>query len=169
VEVFDMNGNDSEEVVIPAEEAVFWMDGRGRWCNRHGPFRNPKIIAHFNRCLDRDDGGWFVGQVRDGRREKVYFRYEETPLLAVDLTGGPALELVLNTGGRLPLKPEQLRVKEDALFQGRGPEGVRLSERAMVKLASLMETSEEGLVLHLQGKRYVVPEGGETFPSTPSS
>ena len=67
---------DLTEVVIPRENAVFWMDAEGRWCNRHGRFAHKRIIDYFNRSIGRDAMGYFVTQVRGDIREKVYFPHD---------------------------------------------------------------------------------------------
>ena len=95
--------NKPAAVVIPKEEAVFWMDGNGCWRNAHGRFRHKKVIDYFHASISRDDDGYFVSQVRDGIVEKVYFRYEATALFVFDVIPGEEVDLVLNTGRRIRL------------------------------------------------------------------
>lgn len=141
------------EVVIPKENAVFWMDGRGRWCNRHGCFEHKRIIDYFNRAIRRDQDGYYVTQLRGNIREKVYFAYEETPLFVVRVTAGESLHLVLNTGERLSLDPTQLHVGSDQLYQRRGDELIKFSERALMDLAPLLEETDGGLMIRLGEQR----------------
>ena len=144
------------EIIISADDAVFWMDNRGRWCNEHGPFENPRIIDCFNRALCRDRQGYFVTQDRDGIREKVYFHYVDTPLTAVDALGKPPSILVINTGSRLPLDPSALHIFNDTLFMKSGDECIRFSERVMVKLASFLKETPQGLTIKLGDRRYPI-------------
>jgi uncharacterized protein len=139
------------EVVIPREEAVFWMDGQGRWHNAHGPFQHKKIIAHFNACLGRDQGGYFVGQFRDGVFEKVYFRCQETALFVVDMLDGDPVQMVLNTGCRLALQPEKLFIHNDFLYYRNGDEIIKFSERTLTRLSEKIEHTAQGYLLRLQG------------------
>ena len=78
------NGQDrvktKHEIVISKEDAVFWMDGNGRWCNADGRFRHKKIIDHFHSAIAKDEGGYFVRQERADLVEKVYFPVSYTHL-----------------------------------------------------------------------------------------
>lgn len=151
------NMNDTLPVIeISASHAVFWMDERGRWCNEHGPFENPRIIERFNRALEHDSQGYFVTQERDGIREKVYFNYVDTPLTAIDIEGRPPHTLILNTRKRLTLDPSALYILRDTLFMRNGKECIRLSERAMVRLAPCLEETARGLTIRVGDKCYPV-------------
>ena len=96
---------DSQEIIIKKEDAVFWMDGNGRWHNQHGEFEHKKVVAYFNRSIGFDADGYFVSQVRDDMVEKVYFPYQETALFAVDIIQDNDLQLLLNTQKQITLKP----------------------------------------------------------------
>ncbi len=159
----------SPEVVISAQDAVFWMDADGRWCNRHGPFQNSRIIDYFHRSIQRDDGGYFVSQIRDGVREKVYFRYAETPIFAVDVNLSHPPCLLLNTKRKVALDPTALFIRGDRLFMREEDEIVRFSERAMVKLSALMEDTPDGLCLCVEGDRHPIREIEESseMPAVP--
>ena len=94
----------SKEIVIPKDKAVFWMDRRGRWHNEHGPFENKKIIDYFHTCIRKDADGFYLTQVRDGMREKVYFPFEETALFVFNIRRDDAnVTLILNTGEEINL------------------------------------------------------------------
>lgn len=134
------------------------MDARGRWCNEHGPFENPRIIDRFNRSIRRDENGYYVTQERDNLREKVYFHYVDTPLRVVDVNGKPPEALLINTGERIPMDPSALYVRNDALFMRRGEERIRFSDRALVKLAACLEESDEGLCFRMGMQRFPIPE-----------
>ena len=140
------------EVVIPKENAVFWMDGRGRWCNRHGCFEHKRIIDYFNQAIRRDGDGYYVTQIRGNIRERVYFAYVETPLFVVRVAAGKPLRLELNTGDSLPLALTRLFVRSDKLYQRRGEEIVKFSERALMDLAPLLEEAADGLMIRLDGR-----------------
>ena len=145
-------------VEISADHAVFWMDERGRWCNEHGPFENPRIIDRFNRALRRDGKGYFVTQERDGLREKVYFHYVETPLTAMDVRGRPPRTLVLNSRQHLPLDPSALYILKATLFMRSGDERIRFSERAMVRLAPFLKETSHGPAVRIGGRWYPISE-----------
>lgn len=157
-------GGDIPLVVIPRERAVFWMDGRGRWHNAAGPFRVKRIIDRFHRAIGRDAGGYFVSQANGERREKVYFRYAETPLFAVRVHPGEPPLLELNTGRRLRLAAEKLFIRGDCLYLRDGEEIVKFGERAMMALAERLEMDARGgWHWDAGGRRLPVPveEGGE--------
>ena len=145
----------TRERIIPKEQAVFWMDGHGRWCNVHGPFAHRKIIDHFNASIQKDAHGYFVAQEYAGVREKVYFRYDVTPLFAMDLLEGDPERLVLNTGRMLPLQGGNLCIRADQLYHVDGDEWVRFSERLLLKLSSRLK--------HANG-RYAFKSGGRWLP-----
>ena len=92
-----------KEVIIPKEKAVFWMDGNGRWHNRHGPFQHKKLIDYFNSSIGWDEDGYFVSQTRDDILEKVYFRHAETALFVLDVIKNDEIHLVLNTQKKIKL------------------------------------------------------------------
>lgn len=146
------------EIIIPKEEAVFHMDGNGRWVNRHGPFEHKKIIDHFNRSIRKDDAGYHVCQVRDNVIEKVYFDYEDTPLFVFDVIMGDPVFLLLNSGTKIKLNPEGLFTKKDQLFQREADTLVKFTERAMMALAGLMEEKEDRLTICLDNRVYDISE-----------
>jgi hypothetical protein len=143
-----------KEIVIPADQAVFWLDGRGRWRNASGPFRNPRIIEHFHRSIRLDAHGYHLRQERDGLVEKVYFRCEDTALFVREVILAEPLRLLLNTRQETPLEPERLFVENDQLYlETAAGERVRFSEQALMALADLLEVTEEGYWLRLGGRR----------------
>ncbi len=146
------------EVVIPKERAVFWMDDRGRWHNRHGRFEHRRIIDHFNRAIRRDDKGYFVTQVRGDICEKVYFAYADTPLFACRLNTAPALSLTLNTGATIPLDPAGLFVRDDQLYMQCGDDIVKFGDRALASVAAYLEEANDGLIIRIDRQRYAIPE-----------
>ncbi len=161
-------GSGVREVVVSSEDAVFWMDGRGVWRNRHGRFENPRIIAYFNRSIRRDAGGYHLFQEREGVREKVYFRYAETPLFVVEVTSEPEPVLHLNTGDRIDLDPKGLFVMDDVLFMTAGEDLLKFTDRAMMRLAGRLAGGETGLAIRTGGKchpiRFVGSKGDDGNP-----
>ncbi|MEJ2041410.1 MAG: MFS transporter permease, partial [Desulfosarcinaceae bacterium] len=122
--------------VIPKEKAVFWMDAQGRWCNASGPFEHKKIIQYFNASIDKDEEGYFVSQDYNGMCEKVYFRYQVTPLFALDVIEAEPMRLVLNTGKAIPLVAENLYLQDDHLYLSLGDdECAKITERVLFRLA----------------------------------
>ncbi|MDL2269518.1 MFS transporter permease [Desulfosarcina sp. OttesenSCG-928-A07] len=146
------------EVVIPKENAVFWMDDQGRWCNAYGRFIHKRIIDHFNRSMGHDKDGYFVAQVRGDTREKVYFHYADTPLFAVRVTLETPVHLVLNTQRVIPLSPDLLFSRSDQLYQRMGDEIIRFGDRALMAISAYLEDTPEGLVIQIDGRKTRIPE-----------
>jgi hypothetical protein len=145
-------------VVIPKDKAVFWMDARGKWCNRHGPFQHKRIIDHFNRSIRRDTDGYYLTQVRGDIIEKVYFRYADTPLFATRFIADPPLRLSLNTGETIDLSPADLYVRADQLYQCRGDERIKFTERALMDISPLLADSADGWVIRIGHSAYPIVE-----------
>ncbi len=132
------------------------MDGDGRWFNEHGIFEHPKIIRYFNESIHKDEGGYYLSQVRDQVEEKVYFPYEATALFVVDIDTAGGMVLLLNNKTRLALEPGRLFLKNDSLYMGAGDDLVKFKERALLKLSIFMEEKEGELRLTIDGKSHVV-------------
>jgi uncharacterized protein len=147
-----MHTDDLPEIVIPKEKAVFWMDRFGRWRNDSGLFEHKKIIDYFNTSIRRDKDGYFVEQIRESVREKVYFYFEDTPLFIVDVRIEDLIELVLNTRQKLNLSPEDLFVNRDNLYMRLEDERVRFTDRALIKLSAHLDYGD--------GRYYFVDERG---------
>lgn len=148
-----------QEIVIPREHAVFWLDKHGRWCNRHGPFSHRKIIQYFHSCIKKDEQGYYLSQTRDGVREKVYFFYEDTALFVVDLIDDGDLLLVLNTGKKVKLKPRRLFVENDSLYMVWGQEIVKFSEHSLMKLSGRIEHRGHQYFIRIKNRRYTIAHG----------
>ena len=154
-----MAGKKMNEVVVSKEDAVFWMDRFGRWVNEHGPFEHKKVIDYFNSCIHKDSNGYFVSQIRDDVYEKVYFRYEVTPLFVVDLVIGDKIELLMNTKKRITLKPDHLFVHNDDLFLKKGDEKIKFTDRALLKLSTHLEVEGEKYFFKMGDHRTEIPSG----------
>ena len=164
-----------QEIVISPEEATFWLDRWGRWCNRHGPFEHPKIISYFNAAIARDEKGYFVAQVNGDIYEKVYFRHEDTALFVFDVLPEDDLTLVLNTGRRMALDPAALFIRNDALYFRNGPELIKFNEASMLKISRHFTITGDQCFLRFRGRSYAVPvmeadpsSGGTSGPPRPS-
>jgi hypothetical protein len=148
------------EIIIPKENAVFWMDDQGRWHNRHGRFEHKRIIDYFNRSIRHDVDGYYLTQVRGKIREKVYFPFDDTPLFVFRIIAGDPLQLVLNTGQTLPLDPTRLFVRADQLYQRQAEEVIKFSERTLMDLAPYLEETSAGLEIRMDGQRFPIPDEG---------
>lgn len=149
------------EIVIQKEDATFWMDGQGRWINEFGRITKPSIIKHLNRSIDFDDSGFFVSQENCGRMEKVYFRYEDTALFAIDLkAASDHIHLILNTKEEILLDPESLLIKDDCMFMKVGATVVKFSERALLKISKNLKDVDGKAVLVWAEKSYPINEKG---------
>lgn len=160
----DMTAESMKEIVIPQEEATFWMDGQGNWCNRNGRFQHKKIIAYFHRSIGRDARGYFVSQINGDVREKVYFRYEDTPLFVWGIIQAESIVLVLNTGRRIALDPSALYIHQDALYMQDGGERIKFSEASMLKLSRYIEHEGDRSIFSYQGQRIFLPIEGDARP-----
>ena len=146
------------EVVIPREKAVFRLDARGRWCNRHGVFRNRRICDHFHAAIRRDAAGYHLRQELPDRVEKVYFPYEDTALFVVQVALGDPVALTLNTRRRIALDPALLFVRGESLYLTLEGERVKFTERAMLSLAEAMEFTPEGYAIRTGERVHPIPE-----------
>ena len=144
-----------KEIVIPKENAVFWMDGNGRWHNVHGPFQHKKLIDYFNTSIGRDPDGFFVSQERGDVHEKVYFRCEETALFGVEVLNSNELIVILNTKERIKLDPEKLFIKNDYLFMHYQDTFIKFTDRCMMWLSTYIEEI---------GEKYFFSHGGKNIP-----
>jgi hypothetical protein len=133
-----MNQSVKKEIVIPKEEAVFWLDAFGRWHNEHGVFEHRKIIDYFHSSIRRDaDGYYLYQQHEDNVAEKVYFNYEDTALFVFDLKTQKEpdeIRLVLNTKEEILLDPKALFIQDEHLYMTYGEERIKFVDRAMLKL-----------------------------------
>lgn len=149
---------DSQEIIIKKEDAVFWMDGNGRWHNQHGEFEHKKVVAYFNRSIGFDADGYFVSQVRGDMVEKVYFPYQETALFAVDIIQDNDLQLLLNTQKKIPLNPEKLFIRNDTLFMHFENQLIKFTDRSLVKLSDRFDDANGQFTIHLNKRCYTIPE-----------
>jgi hypothetical protein len=146
------------EIVIPRDEAVFWLDKNGFWHNANGKFQHPKIINYFHSCIRRDQNGYHLYQRNEQFREKVYFTYEDQALFVFDVLRKNEVILVLNTKRRIKLKPRCLFIKNDSLYMRMGKETIKFAEQGLVKIAQDLEDDEDGqLYIRSKNRRYKIP------------
>ena len=153
-----MKTDTDTEIVISKEDAVFWMDGNGRWHNQHGEFEHKKVVAYFNRSIGYDADGYCVSQVRGDIQEKVYFPYQETALFVVDIIQNGDLELLLNTQKQVPLNPEKLFIRNDNLFMHFENQLIKFTDRSMIKLSDRFDDANGKFTIQLNGNRYTLQE-----------
>ncbi len=146
--------SEKARIIIPKENAVFWMDKNGIWHNKHGKFEHPKIIAYFHKSIRKDDQGYHVYQIRDGCEEKVYFPYEDTALFVVDVKD--TRTLVLNTTDTLPLDPSRLFIRDDNLYIDTPEHRIKFGQRALMTLADHLEEKEDRLFLVLDSMAHEI-------------
>ena len=154
-----------KEIVIKKEDAVFWLDKSGYWCNDGGKFRKKKIIDLFHQSIAKDDNGYFVSQTRDDIFEKVYFRYEDTALFVFAVIFKDDIILQLNTGKHLTMNPSMLFIEDDNLYLTDKDEQIKFSERAMIQISSIIEDAGEEngdhLEININGNRFQILEKTE--------
>lgn len=153
-----VSGGQLQQVVIAKEDAVFWMDRFGQWNNADGRFRHKKIIDHFNASIRRDENGYFVEQIRDAVHEKVYFHYEDTPLFVVETSEADPVQLFLNTGEKIPLKPGSLFIHADSLYMKRGDERIKFSERILMRFSARLDCDGDAYYFKLGDERLRIPQ-----------
>lgn len=144
--------------IIPKEQAVFWLDRQGRWHNEHGPFEHPKIIAHFNAAIERDDDGYHLYQKTEYGAEKVYFPYEDCALFGVDLVLDDPVMVILNTGKKIRLMPRRMYVKEDDLYMQAGSDPIKFVGRGLMKISGIMIFEEDQYRIQVAGRTYRIPK-----------
>ena len=157
-----------KEIVIPKEQAVFWLDKDGFWHNEHGKFEHKKIIDYFHSCIRRDHNGYYLCQQNESFREKVYFPYEDQALFVFDVIRNHDIILVLNTKKQVKLKPKKLFIKNDSLYMRLGDETVKFSEQGLLKIAPLLEDENGQLFVHSKNRRYKIPVADDSWPSSAS-
>ena len=158
-----------EEMIIPKEDALFWMDKNGDWYTETGKFEHTKIIRHFNESIQKDEMGYHLCQTREGFLEKVYFSYEDTALFVIDIKKDQGLSLVLNTREILPLEPAQLFTFSDTLYLLTPEHYIKFTPRALVKLSPFLEEKDDRFGLLLDGVFYDIPENSSYHPGSSDS
>ena len=150
--------NQMKQIVISKDQAVFWLDGNGRWHNKFGPFQHKKIIDFFHSSIRKDKGGYYLTQTVNNIEEKVYFHCEDGALFVFDIINDSDLILVLNTGKKIKLKPDKLWIKHDSLYMQDGDEQVKFTEQSLMEIFDLIETDEKQYFIRIKKKKYGIRE-----------
>ena len=148
-------------IVIPKEQAVFWLDKNGRWHNENGQFEHKKIVNYFHSCIKRDQHGYYLYQANANYAEKVYFPYEDQALFVFDVIRQDDLILVLNTGRQIKLRPRKLFIKNDCLYMHLDREIIKFSEQGLFKIAQLIEEIKGRLYIRVKNRRYQILTQGD--------
>jgi hypothetical protein len=147
------------DVIIPKEEAVFWLDSNGSWRNKSGRFRHKKISDYFHAAIQKDAGGFFLFQDRGGITEKVYFPFEDTALFVFEVELNDDALLILNTGEKVLMEPKNLFVENDYLYFSMDGERVKFTERSLVKISHLLDVDNGDYYIRLNGLKYRIESG----------
>jgi len=145
-----------KQIIIPKEDAVFWMGKNGDWYNEHGKFEHPKIIKYFNASIKKDDKGYHIRQETDEFIEKVYFRYEDTALFVLDIKVNEIIILILNNTDTIKLDPEQLFARDDNLYLQTPEHQIKFKDRALLKISKFMDEKDGQLLFKIRGKAYPI-------------
>jgi len=160
-----MAADELREIIVSREDATFWLDRWGYWCNAHGRFEHKKIIDHFHAAIAWDEQGYFVTQINGDFREKVYFRYEDTALFVFDVLTGDGITLVLNTQRQMELDPGALFIRNDYLYLRGDNVLIKFNELSMLKISRLFEHDGDTCFITIKGERKAIPEMDvEVFP-----
>lgn len=145
-------------MTIPKEKAVFRLDKNGAWHVDDEKFTNQKIINHFHSLIKKDEDGYFLEQEHSNFIEKVYFSYEDTPLIVFRvIKSDDGLILHLNTGERIKLDPEKLLMKNNNLYIRNNEDLIKLNDKAMLILSDYMDDVDGQYVINMNGKRHLIP------------
>lgn len=159
-----------KQIIIPKEQAVFRLDGNGRWHNRYGPFEHAKVINYFHASIRKDDQGYHLYQEQEGVVEKVYFPYEDTALFVFDIELNDPVMVTLNTGRKFALQPEDLFVIGDNLYVRMDEDRAKFTDRCLMKIAPLLSHEGDRYLLKIKGQSFVVAmEYGMNKETSPSS
>lgn len=147
-----------EEIIIPKEDALFWIDNRGRWYHKDGEkFENQKIIDYFHSCIRKDENGYYLTQTFKNKKEKVYFKYEDTALFVFDVKREKDITLVLNTKKRLKLKPKNLFIENEELYAKVGKEKAKFVDKGMNRMSYIMEY-DDCFWVRIKNRKYKINE-----------
>jgi len=153
-----MAADELKEIIVSREDATFWLDRWGYWCNAHGRFEHKKIIDHFHAAIRWDEQGYYVTQVNGDIREKVYFRYEDSALFVFDILTDDGIMLVLNTRQQMALDPGALFIRNDYLYLRRGKALIKFNELSMLKISRLFEHDGDTCFITIKGERTAISE-----------
>jgi len=143
-----------EEIIIPKENAVFWMDEQGDWHNQHGKFQHKKIIDYFHSSIEKDKQGYYVSQVNNNIKEKVYFNYKDTALFIFNVEKD--LKLILNTKKKIKLKPKKIFIENNNLYIRIRKEKAKFVKRGLQEISKIIDY--EKMTIKINNKEYKIKE-----------
>jgi len=146
----------SKEIVISKEDAVFWLDKNGCWCNKHGEFQHKKIINFFHSSIKKDKEGYYLSQTDGSCTEKVYFHFEDCALFVFDVIKNNEITLILNTKKQVKLKPKKLSIKDDNLYMHIGQEKVKFTQQSLMKIYVLIEYDDDQYFINVKNRKYKI-------------
>lgn len=147
-----------KKIVISKEQAVFRLDGNGRWHNKFGEFQHKKIIDFFHSSIRKDKDGYFLTQTSDNIKEKVYFHCEDGAFFVFDVINEYDLILVLNTGKKIKLKPRKLWIRHDSLYMQEGDDQIKFTEQSLMKISELIEYDDRQYFIRIKNRKYGIRE-----------
>ena len=148
--------------VISKDQAAFWLDRYGRWHNEHGPFEHKKIIAYFDKSIERDEDGYYLFQKTEYGAEKVYFPYEDCALFAVGVKLDDPIRIILNTGRQMELMPRHLYTQKNNLYMKVGEDRIKFIDHGLMKIADMMCFEYDQYYIKINGKKYNIPKDTST-------
>ncbi len=145
------------EIVIPKENAVFFMDKHGFWRHKEqGKFQHRKIINYFHSCIRKDENGYHLRQRLGNRIEKVYFYCEDTALFVFDVIKGDTIFLVLNTQKKVQLRPRNLFVNDDNLYMNFGEHRIKFTDHSLIRISDLLDLEGDEYFITVKGRRHKI-------------
>lgn len=134
-------------------------DAAGRWFHEGEPVVNEGVARAFDRWIDRHEDGRYI------LRNSVnwaYFELEGPPLFVrgITITEGGIL-LALSNGLEEQLVPDTLRQDAAGNLYCDAAEGrlvAQLLRKATLQLEPLVDEDEQGIFLHIGGRRIRPPE-----------
>jgi len=164
-QVNDLMKEPLTEIVIPKEEAVFFLDKQGFWHHKEqGKFENRKIIDSFHSGIRKDEYGYHLRQRLGNHIEKVYFHCEDTALFVFDVIERDTIFLVLNTKSKVRLKPRNLFVKGASLYMRSGEHWIKFTEHSLIRILDLLDFEGDQYFITVKGRRYRIAEPKKETP-----
>lgn len=143
------------EIVIPKEEAVFFLDKHGFWRHKEqGKFEHRKIIQYFHSRIRKDEKGYHLRQKLGNCIEKAYFHHEDTALFVFDVIKGEESVLVLNTQKRVKLRPRNLFVNDDSLYMSLGEERIKFTDHSLIRISDHLDYEGDDYFITVKGRRH---------------
>ena len=147
-----------KHLIISKEDAAFRLNQNGKWINQSGEFQHKKIIDYFHASIRKDKNGYHLYQEHGDRIEKVYFYYEDTALFVFDIVAeGNDMMLVLNTGKKIKLQPENLFIKDDHLYMNTDDDRIKFTERTLTQISKYIDSDGDHYYWKNSGLEILIP------------